>query len=339
MNQSIVGISFGLMAGFSYFLMTFLGKNLITNGFLDGFSAVFLRFAFFFLYSIPVVSINKASFHLGKQWKLWFFIALRSFGGFGCNTMVFLALQFMPQADVLTIMSTSPIWTAFISRLCFKERIFYSDAPVIFFTITGIIMIVRPPFIFNHILHTDVASIGGGGGGGHLATSADDRIIGSLLALAGSLFDSLVYIALRQLRSVEFGTVNFLSAFGLFAFGTVQILIAQSNPLPNCYKERAMVFVMSIAGVLGAALVTVASKKIPARIVMLTKSTETVFSFIFQILLLNVAPHWLSIAGLVVIFLSLSFLSLRTVLIEKYENPDKKLEKPSFVKFLFIFFK
>ena len=89
--------------------------------------------------------------------------------------------------DTTLITATSPIFTVFFARIFIKESILPVDLLNVIFIFLGMVLIVKPPFIFgeNEFVYD---------------TNATYAIIG---LIAGSVFiQSNVYVTLRLLKSI-----------------------------------------------------------------------------------------------------------------------------------------
>lgn len=69
----------------------------------------------------------------------------------GSNAMIllFYAVQQMPLADATVIMFSNPVFTALLAWIFLKEKCTIWDCVFTVFTLAGVIMIARPPFIFG----------------------------------------------------------------------------------------------------------------------------------------------------------------------------------------------
>ncbi len=76
-------------------------------------------------------------------------LLLRSvFGSFGV-LVHFYALKHMPQADVSMLSAGAPALTAIFAWFILKEKISALDVVNVFLVVAGMVLILKPPFIFG----------------------------------------------------------------------------------------------------------------------------------------------------------------------------------------------
>ena len=83
--------------------------------------------------------------------------------------------------------ATSPIFAAFFARIFIKESLVFADFCNFFFVLIGIVLIVKPPFIF----------------GESELYSEDPQVVYAVIAMicTASLLESNVFVMLRVLKS------------------------------------------------------------------------------------------------------------------------------------------
>ena len=324
-SESTLGISLGLVAAFIQALSLFLAKYLLTYGGINPFGAAFLRSIFFFVFSAPLVAALKTNYHHGKDKVTWFFQGLRILSGFSSFILTFQALTYLPQPDVVTILAASPIWATLFGGFLLRERLFFADIFLLLMAVSGIAMVARPAFLFRDISTDDPTS----------------RFLGSVFALAASFCDASTFLLLRRLRSAHFTTVQFLSGTGYLILTSIQSLVLQATPIATCYDMRALGIAMSFSAVFCTGLYTFCSRFVAPGILALIRSTDTIFAFLLQLVIQNKLPNALSLVGVCLIITALSFITFRSIMIEKYERKfkeDPENVSPA-IRFVFIFLK
>lgn len=132
-------------------------------------------------------------------------LLLRGLLGFGALSCFYYALTVLPLADATVIQYTNPVWTALIAAVALNERLRRIEGLGIAASLAGVLLLVRPTFLF------------GGGGGLHLVHAG--------IALAGALFSAAAYVTVRVLGATEdplvivfwFALVNVVAAVPLAA--------------------------------------------------------------------------------------------------------------------------
>ena len=121
----------------------------------------------------PQVSFTKVSY-FSKQRNKWAYLALRSACG-GVNLICTqLALQRLTLPDFATIFATMPALTLLLSWPLLGEKLRLTDIPVFIASAAGVLLIMRPSFLFGTSL-------------GHV-TEETDFFIGCLYAFTAALF-------------------------------------------------------------------------------------------------------------------------------------------------------
>ena len=81
------------------------------------------------------------------------FFGTAMIGGMSRTTDV-VAVTFMPLGDAMTIILSSAIPTTIIAAIFLKERLRLIKVVCLILVVTGIVLVIRPPFLFNNNLNT-----------------------------------------------------------------------------------------------------------------------------------------------------------------------------------------
>lgn len=108
-------------------------------------------------------------------------------------------MSFLPLADNITILMTSPIYTSILARIFLKEKFGLKELSFALITLTGVIMISRPDFLFR--LNT-------------MQAHEKDRLIGIAMALGGATSNAALTIVIRKLKNVP-AEVSFFIAMNI----------------------------------------------------------------------------------------------------------------------------
>ncbi len=95
-------------------------------------------------------------------------------------------LLYIHLGDAYTLSSTTPIFVTVFACLCLQERFGLFEVANIFFTLLGIILVFRPPFLFGAAATT--------------TSSAQVDYLSYSLVLVGSLFNAGSIIGTRALK-------------------------------------------------------------------------------------------------------------------------------------------
>ncbi|XP_074518715.1 solute carrier family 35 member G1 [Halichoeres trimaculatus] len=256
-----------------------------------------IRCFFQILFTMPLLIYNKTGF-LGPKEKRKYLV-LRGFIGSNAMILLFYAVQQMPLADATVIMFSNPVFTSLLAWIFLKERCTIWDGVFTIFTLTGVILIARPPFIFGEHLHG-------------IEGNYTNHIKGTIAAFGGAIGAALTFVVIRKIgKSVHY----YLSVWYYAVIGFIQCIIAVSVlgewRLPLCGRDRWMMMLIALLGVAGQTFLTKALQIEKAGPVALVRTFDVVLAFIFQFLFFNRAPTWWSLGGALCVVLSTSGVALR----------------------------
>ncbi|XP_028331878.1 solute carrier family 35 member G1 isoform X2 [Gouania willdenowi] len=265
-----------------------------------------IRCLFQMLFIAPILIYNKISF-IGPRDKL-VFLVFRGFFGSNAMILLFYAFQQMPLADATVIMFSNPVFTSLLAWIFLKEKCTLWDCAFTVFTITGVILIARPPFIFGK-------RVGG------IEGEYTNHIKGTIAAFGGAIGAACTFVIVRKLgKSVHY----YLSIWYYAVIGLIQCIIGVSFlgewKLPSCGRDRWMMLLIAVLGIGGQTLLIKALQIEKAGLVALMRTVDVVLAFIFQFIFFNRAPTLWSLGGALCIVASTSGVALR----KWYSNSRKR---------------
>ncbi|XP_030629982.1 solute carrier family 35 member G1 [Chanos chanos] len=256
-----------------------------------------IRCFFQILFVMPAMIYHKTGFLGPRELRIYLFLR----GFLGCNAMILLyyAVLQMPLADATVIMFSNPVFTALLAWIFLKERCTIWDLFFTMFTLTGVILIARPPFLFGY----DVSGIEG---------DYSNHIKGTAAAFAGAVGAACTMVVLRKLgKSVHY----FLSVWYYAVIGLIEcvitLFILNEWTLPNCGWDRFNLMAIGLLGIGGQTFLTKALQIEKAGPVALMRTMDVVLAFILQFLFLNRKPTWWSLGGALCVVSSTSGVALR----------------------------
>lgn len=120
------------------------------------------------------------------------FLFFRGLLGSSAMILLYYAFQVMPLADATVITFSSPVFTSLLAWIFLKEKYSVWDLLFTLFTITGVILIARPPFLFG----SNVTGIEG---------SYSDHLKGTIAAIASTVSAASTIVILRKVgKSVHY---------------------------------------------------------------------------------------------------------------------------------------
>lgn len=229
------------------------------------------------------------------------FLFLRGFLGSSAMILLFYAVQQMPLADATVIMFSNPVFTALLAWIFLKERCTVWDVVFTAFTITGVVLIARPPFLFGE----RVAASG-------LEADYQSHIKGAAAAFAGAVGAACTMVILRKMGK---GVHYYLSVWYYAVIGLVTCAVTLSVlgewSVPACGADRWVMMIIAVLGIAGQTFLTKALQIEKAGPVALMRTIDVVLAFIFQFLFLNRKPTWWSLGGALCVVSSTSGVALR----------------------------
>ncbi|XP_068161019.1 solute carrier family 35 member G1 isoform X2 [Antennarius striatus] len=289
-----LGLFYAFLSAFMFSIISLLVKSI------QGVHALeisTLRCFFQMLFIMPFLIYNKTGF-LGPRDKR-IYLVLRGF--FGSTTMIllFYAIQRMSLADAIVIMFSNPVFTSLLAWIFLKEKCTILDCVFTVFTLTGVVLIARPPFIFGNTVY--------GIDGDYV-----NHIKGTIAVFAGAVSGGFTYVTLRKIgKSVHL----YLSVWYYAVIGFIECVITVSIlgewTIPFCGRDRWMLMLIAVLGIIGQVFITKALQLEKAGPVSLIRTVEVVLAFIFQFIFFNHAPTYLSLGGALCIVASTVGVALR----------------------------
>ncbi|KAG7506631.1 solute carrier family 35 member G1 [Solea senegalensis] len=256
-----------------------------------------IRCFFQMLFVVPLLIYHKTGF-LGPRDKR-IYLVLRGFIGSNAMILLYYAVQQMPLADATVIMFSNPVFTSLLAWIFLKEKCTIWDCVFTVFTITGVILIARPPFLFGDHLRG-------------IEGNYWNHIKGTIAAFAGAVAAAFTFVVLRKMgKSVHY----YLSVWYYAVIGFIECLIAVSVlgewKIPSCGRDRWMLMLIAVLGIAGQTFLTKALQIEKAGAVSLMRTVDVVLAFFFQFIFFNRAPTWWSLGGALCVVASTSGIAVR----------------------------
>ncbi|XP_058399547.1 solute carrier family 35 member G1 isoform X1 [Diceros bicornis minor] len=241
------------------------------------------RCVFQMIVVIPCLIYRKSGFVGPKGQRI--FLVLRGLLGSASMMFAYYAFQATSLADATVISFSCPVLTSIFACIFLKEK--YSPWDVLFtlFTIVGVILIVRPPFLFG----SDAAEVN---------ESYSVHLKGTFAAVAHAVFAAMTLVILRKMgKSVDyFLSIWYYVILGLTE-GVIVLFILGEWRLPYCGLDRLYLILIGLFGLGGQVFLTKGIQIEKAGPVALMRTMDVVFAFIFQIIFFNDVPTWWTVGG------------------------------------------
>ncbi|XP_071824050.1 solute carrier family 35 member G1-like [Apostichopus japonicus] len=211
-------------------------------------------------------------------------------------TCLALAISKIPVGDAVAILNCMPIFGGIFGWILLKQSLRLLDLLFTILCIAGVVLIARPSFIFP-------------------ASSQNDEFdsYGLLFAIGAACFIGFAITAGRKLQEMGIHVLCILFANALLTFLLnaiiCSILGVWSAPSPSYYW--AISLAPGVFDFFAQICVFLAVKMERAVMVTIILTSEIVFTFIMQIFIIKIIPHWYSAIGSFCILLSCIGMSIR----------------------------
>ncbi|XP_008851305.1 solute carrier family 35 member G1 isoform X1 [Nannospalax galili] len=241
------------------------------------------RCVFQLLVIIPCLIYRKTGFIGPKGQRV--FLILRGVFGSTAMILMYYAFQTTSLADATVIAFSCPMFTSMFAWIFLKEKYSLWDAFFTLFAIVGVILIVRPPFLFG----SDTSG---------MRESYSNHLKGTFAAVGHAVLAAMTLVILRKMgKSVDY----FLSIWYYVIVGLVEsvivLFVIGEWSLPYCGLDRLFLIFIGLLGLGGQIFITKALQIEKAGLVAITKTMDVVFAFIFQIAFFSDVPTWWTVGG------------------------------------------
>ncbi|KAE9026069.1 hypothetical protein PR003_g11457 [Phytophthora rubi] len=215
------------------------------------------------------------------------------FGTFGISIQ-FYAMAQMVLTDAVTIIFTSPIVTFLLGALVLGEAVERLDLLSCLVSYVGVVFVTRPAFLFS--------------------TDEETREVPPLAiicAFGGSVMQACSYIAMRQLRELNYVVINhYFLLFGLLYALVTLWYFDVSFTMPNNVPLMAALVGSGVFAFVGQVFLTMGFQQSKAGIASVMRYLDVVFVLIWDIVLLDEHVSVYSVIGAAIIIASASFIVL-----------------------------
>ncbi|ODN05020.1 Solute carrier family 35 member G2 [Orchesella cincta] len=239
-----------------------------------------------------------------KNPKLWIAFVLRGMCGSVVLLLIFGAVRYFHRtAPIAIIMAMAPLFVYINAFFVLKEKIGWITVLNAVIALAGVVVMnLNEGFVLN-----------------------ENTWIGTLMAFLAMYLLSWVTVLVRILKDVHPLVVNL--SFGIFGM-TVQGLISFFTGTIKPFKDGvSLLLCLSIAtcATFGNVGYNIALRNEQAGIVALVRTTEVIFSFVYQYLFFNIPPKAENIYGAILVMFGVVSVTLRKIVKESEEH--SKLRK------------
>jgi drug/metabolite transporter (DMT)-like permease len=280
---AVSGILYSFLACFFFVTGTFIVKEME----IDLLDAFIVRFIVQVLAVTLFVKYQRYPIWVGTLKEKWLQLVLCILNG-ALFLIYFIALRYLPLPDLTTLNFTRLIWTVTFGILIYKEKASLMILLAVVFTITGVIFVSQPTFLFRSM---EMTAIHGNNLTDKNVYLTHDRLIGISLALATGLISGSSLLIFKQLV-----TVKLKPSVLLFQHSLTLMLCLILNQIYRCFLLQDKTFIQTTLfrpKYWGASLISLlqtcsticgnqAVKREPPSVFIVLSSTEIVYSIVLQ---------------------------------------------------------
>jgi len=281
--------------------------------------ATLLRYILTFFVMIIVAKAKGLSM-FGEKGQRWL-LAGRGFAGAMALIGLAFAVKLLHPSDAFAIFHLNVLFVLFLARMLLGERIPYAHIFSVIMILTGIVLIVQPPYLIPDEWRDDTTAP-------TTAFSFDPNslykrsrtlsIVGICMAIFGALSSAFGHIFLKRLTNRRIDTsvillyvayfgipISFLISLGLYLMGYEKIpkwsnTIAYSRT--HLYWQIFYLVLSAVLGLIQTVLFNLSSYYEETSKMALIRSTDLLWTFLFQWLILNIVPSSMHTTGALLIF-------------------------------------
>ncbi|CAF0784955.1 unnamed protein product [Rotaria sordida] len=254
--------------------------------------------------------------------------------------LFYMSYRYIPLPDLTTCRYTQVVWTAILSMIIFRERISISTILAIILTLTGIVLVAQPTFLFNNhqllLIKNKIITINKLN---YTNFEADQsyRSLGLCLALGCALSISFSMILNKKLLISKIPQSIIMLEFSLFNLFLLILYHIYNRFILFKYVNHTMFtwqyyLATSIAlmQVFSSTLRQYAIKLEYPSIISIVESSDILFAIILQNLFTNVKSNWFVLIGSLLVTTSIFLVGInkfwqdRKKLLEKKNKNNRK---------------
>ncbi|GAA6097850.1 solute carrier family 35 member G1 [Tachysurus ichikawai] len=289
-----LGLVYTLLASLFFSVTSLLVKKL------DGIHAVeisAIRCFFQMLFVMPAMIYYKIDFLGPPGMRVYLF--LRGFLGSNAMILLYYAVLQMPLADATVITFSNPVFTSLLAWIFLKERCTLWDVVFTMFTLTGVVLIARPPFLFGREFSG-------------FESNYDNHVKGTIAAFSSAIAVACTMVILRKMgKNVHYYLAVWYYALLGFIECIVVLFVIDEWAVPSCGWDRWNLMAIGVLGIGGQTFLTKALQVEKAGPVALMRTTDVVLAFILQFFFLNRTPTWWSVGGALCVISSTTGVAIR----------------------------
>ncbi|KAF9242861.1 hypothetical protein BU15DRAFT_72511 [Melanogaster broomeanus] len=225
------------------------------------------------------------------------------FGLFG----PYYALQYLSLADATVLTFLSPLVTGVVGYLIMKESYSTRQALASLCSLSGVVLIARPPFLFGNSL-----SVNEGSNDSAASPTPEERLVAVAVVLVGVFGITGAYISMRAVgkRAHPMHSITYFSLWCIVVSSTSMVVLKVPVVYPTNWQWTAMLLMVGVFGLSFQTLLTMGLQRETAARGSMTIYIQVVFAVILERVFFGTVPSLFSIIGAAIIIASAIYVVL-----------------------------
>lgn len=215
--------------------------------------------------------------------------------GFMAISCSYYSISLLDLSIASTLLQSAPIWTSILAYWLLGESFSVLEFISTLISICGIILVSLPSSVYNGSVEASSSN------------SSGKRLVGSLVALSGSVFKAFAFIQIRSLSKYK---VSSSIVAGYFAFCCVVLtgfelivrlliyrhaFVSQINAI--VFRDWFFILCAGICAFFGQITLTMGLFLEKAGLGSMMQTLNVVFAYVFQMAIFEISPSYLSVIG------------------------------------------
>lgn len=246
-------------------------------------------------------------------------LASRGVTGFFAVFGIYYALQYLPLGDVTVLTFVGPIFTGIAGRLFLGETYSKREAFASVFSLLGVILIARPPFLFESARDPDFE-------GPAVDASARDRLRATLVLVMGVLIYTFAMIAIRAIGT-RAHAMHSMAYFSLWCAIVSMIgLFISGEPIvyPTPWEWNVLLLLIGVLSFTAQMCLTMGLQRETAARGTIGVYVQVIFADVLEVLFFKTVPSFLSFLGTGIIMTCAVYIVLTKQ--KQHQEPKVSLE-------------
>lgn len=305
-NFTCIGMGCCLFTQICLAVIQVIVKSLTVPSIQKNFSRVSVQF--FVLMPIVIFNDSKAKASVFGPPGLFPLMCVRSLVGNLGSVFMYLSVTKIDVGDAVALSFFSTILTGIFAHFYLKEPFGRFDIFMSIMSTCGVLLIVKPPFMFGEIAEEAIT------------VSKRDHLIGNFSGIAAAFFIAGTVILVRRISHINPVLNTFYFSFWGVLFTSVLATLLHGGFQLACLAEVGLAFLHGCLGLSSQTSMAVALRYERAVTFAVCRSIQIILVFLFQIWWLKDPTNPLSLSGAVLIFISATGVALRRFFMKDTEH-------------------